>query len=184
MGSTCASGAVAAMTGISTERAFIELATGTVAVQYREENLRMTVIISGRDLDSLRGGALITLDRVTMIVDDEYWRPVVGTMLCLEGGTELDVDDARFEQYANGNGELVDEPMIPVIVRDIYVPPVVGLLVVRQVAHKVNVIEPGTGVRATGKRVPCNRFNCGCLSCYRDRWVTAARKMGMEISDE
>jgi hypothetical protein len=171
---------------LSVERAMAVPNTGTVAIQYREESLRMTVIIQGHDARQLKGRALITLDRVTALVDDDTWAPVVGRMVCLEGGTELDVDDGRLEQALEDydlstDGPLTREALIPVVVRDIYMPPCRALVRWGDLMHKVNIIEPGDGVRASGDRVAC-KDRCGrCVACYYARWQAKAKALGMEI---
>ena len=172
-----------------TERALSDAITGALAVQYREENLLMTVIIHGQDARELRGKAVVTLDRVTVLVDDDYWERVVGRMVCLEGGTELDIDDSRLDQALEGYDISVDGPIgedtfIPVVVRDIYMPPFHAVVPWGSLMHCVNIIEPGNGVRATGERVPC-LSRCGsCIACYYDRWSAVAARDGIGTDTE
>lgn len=171
------------------ERVMVAAPTGTVAVQYREENIRMTVIMQGQDARQLKGRALITLDRVTALVDDDKWAPVIGRMVRLEGGTELDVDGARIEQMLEDydfdvDGPLMKDALIPVVIRDIYMPSGRALVRWGDLMHKVNIIEPGDGVRSSGKRVAC-KSGCGqCIACYYARWVQRARDLGMDLPKE
>jgi len=173
----------------SVERVMEVAPTGTIAVQYREEDIRMTVIMHGQDARQLKGAALITLDRVTVWVDDETWAQVVGRMVRLEGGTELEVDNGRldrvFEDYGvTTGGPLKDDTFIPVVIRDIYMPPCRALVRWGDLVHRVNMIAPGDGVRSSGKRVAC-KSGCGeCIACYYARWTQRARDLGMALPKE
>ncbi len=171
------------------ERVMAVAQTGTIPVQYREEDIRMTVIVQGQDARQIRGRALITVDRVTALVDDDKWAPATGRMVRLEGGTELDVVGIRIEQMLEGydfeaDGPLAKDALIPVVIRDIYMPPCRALVRWGDLMHRVNIIEPGDGVRSSGKRVAC-KSRCGeCIACYYDRWVQRARDLGMDLPKE
>lgn len=149
----------------------------------------MTVIVHGQDARGLRGKAFITLDRISVLIDDDRWDEVIGRMLCLEGGTELDVDDDRLDSLlinydANEDGPLKADTLVPVVVRDIYMPRVRALIKWGDLVNRVNVIQPGDGVRADGERVPCSTDCGGCISCYYERWTAAARILGIETDQE
>ena len=165
------------MKDMHTERALVNVTTGTTAVQYREENLLMTVIVHGKALGDLHGKALITLGRVTVLIcDDDRWQGVIGKVVCLEGGTELDVDNDRLdEMFSDCNladhGLIDREVLIPVIIRDIYMPRLRALIPWKELVNRVNVTLPGEGARSSGDRVLC-KSSCGsCLPCFYEKWI-------------
>ena len=154
------------------DRTLVDLATGTVGLQHHEGDWKMTILLHGESAGDLRGRAFITLDRLTVLIDDPTWQRAIGSVVRLEGGTELDIDDERLGMLTLIDDEPLDDlAVVPVIIRDIYLPPARAHVRMGDLRSTTNLVEVGAGVRASGARVPC-AAKCGnCLSCYYERWT-------------
>jgi len=59
----------------------------------------MTVEISEHPYRRLRGKSFVTLtDDLAVLVNDDGWEPLLGLLMTLPGGCELDVDDAELDR--------------------------------------------------------------------------------------
>ena len=167
-------------------RGLREVTTGAAGVQLEQEGLRVTVITEPIDGSELAGKAFVTLRPVPVYVRDAKWEAVFGLSLRLQGGVELDVDDAALARLLE---ELEGSPLrlaqtVPVTPRDLYYPPVPLWIRVMDLMNACEPCAPGAGHRCTGTRVQCEhpRTVFSCPACLFQWWVARARLMGVEVS--
>lgn len=118
----------------------------------------------------------VTTAPLQMYPEREWWG-VLGACYTLPGGTAL---------QPLAPVDYIDDPhMVRVRVRDIYLPPAVGL--VRDTAMAAAAYTPGPGLREGGLRRTCTHgrhTSYHCLPCLYARWTDRARERGIPLTPD
>lgn len=175
----------------SDTRALTDLASGRSALQGERDGVRVTVITEPHPLRALLAGrAAVLVAPVDAFLDDEEWEPILGGVVALDGGTLLVTRDVALGQATEGadpEDPLLDL-LVPLTLRDIYLPPADVLVPWAKLRGAANVVGPWEGPRAAGVRARCDHpFSDPpereCAFCFWRWWASRAKALGLPIQD-
>jgi hypothetical protein len=162
------------------KRGLREVNSGAIGVQVEKEDLRVTITMHG-DMDRmLVGTAYVTLRPTRAWTDASRWVPVFGAGIMLDGGVELHVRQREFDDLIDENdaegGALTSETMIPVVVRDIYLPEVELRVRLGDLMTGCDRVTKGSGPRSNGSPIGCthSKRDLRCPACQRAWWQERA----------
>jgi hypothetical protein len=170
-----------------------DVESGKTVTQLDAEDSKATIETEGEHpLRRLAGTATCSLDEAKVLVDDDLWSDVFGLQLKLAGGTELDVDGSRLDKALEGIEDYGDTPIdiyIPMIVRDVYLPPIKVLVRHGDLRQRYTPVEPGSGPRSSGEPQWCRHESPTlhankCRSCFLRWWMIQAKLQGIEREGE
>lgn len=175
----------------SDTRALTDVATGRSALQGECDGVRITVITEPHPLRARLGGrAVVLVAPCEVFIDDEQWEPIFGSLLALEGGTLLAVRDVALGQALEcaDPEDLLPDLLVPLTLRDRYLPPVDILVPWARLQATGNVVGPWEGPRVAGGRGRCDHPFTDppwreCRFCFWRWWVVRARALGLPEQD-
>lgn len=171
----------------SEARSLKDVGTGRTAVQGETDGIRVTVFTEPHPLRSeVTGRGFVLVSPAEAFVDDEEWEQILGSMVALPGGTLLNVRDVALGQALEGAdpSDPLPDLLVPLTIRDIYLPPADVLIPLARLRSKANLVGPDDGPRANGPRTPCEHPSTefphlDCLFCFWRWWASRAKALGL-----
>jgi hypothetical protein len=173
----------------SDPRALTDVSTGRTAVQGDVAGVPVTVITEPHPLGAeLRGRAFVLIVPTDVFLDDDAWDAVLptGGILRCDGGVLLAVRDDDLSVALEGADpeDPLPDLLVPLVVRDMYFPPVCVLVPLSRLRTSSNLVDPYSGPRVAGERERCaHPFSDPptrtCPFCFWRWWNLRARKAGL-----